>query len=162
MGFPRTARSPCSAASWSRAGGFDQMLAAAAAAVGRQAGSPLLFLFVGDGRLAPMLRENARDNVLWRPAMPRADYLQLLGACDVGMVATVPGVTSFSIPSKTLDYLRAGLPVVSAVEPGSDFSILLERHGVGARWRSGTRKGTSTPPRRSRRGRTSKPPPRPA
>ena len=109
--------------------GFDQMLAAAA--VGRETGSPLLFLFVGDGRLAPRLRAEARDNVLWRPAMSREAYLRLLGACDVGMVATVPGVSSFSFPSKTLDYLRAGLPVVAAVEPGSDFAALLERHGVG-------------------------------
>src|ERR1700761_8273621 len=109
--------------------GFEQMLAAAA--IGRDAGSPLLFLFVGDGRLAPMLREQARDNVLWRPALSREDYLRLLRACDVGMVATVPGVTSFSIPSKTLDYLRAGLPVVAAVEAGSGFSALLERYGVG-------------------------------
>ena len=109
--------------------GFDQMLAAAA--IGREAGSPLLFLFVGDGRLAPRLRAEAGDNVLWRPGMPRDAYLELLGACDVGMVATVPGVTSFSVPSKTLDYLRAGLPVVAAVEPGSDFAALLERYGVG-------------------------------
>jgi glycosyltransferase involved in cell wall biosynthesis len=111
--------------------GFDQMLAAAE--LGRRAGSPLVFLFVGDGRLAPMLQARAKtqDNVLCRPAMPRESYLQLLGACDVGMVATVPGVSSFSIPSKTLDYLRAGLPVVAAVEPGSDFAALLERYGVG-------------------------------
>jgi hypothetical protein len=93
--------------------GFDQMLAAAA--VGREKGSPLLFLF----------------NVLWRPAMPRDDYLQLLTACDVGMIATVAGVSSFTIPSKTLDYLRAGLPVVAALETGNDFSALLERYGVG-------------------------------
>ncbi|WP_158915255.1 glycosyltransferase family 4 protein [Caulobacter sp. S45] len=109
--------------------GFDQMLAAAA--VGRERGSPLLFLFVGDGRLAPMLSAQASDNVLWRPAMPREAYLQLLTACDVGMVATVPGVSSFTIPSKTLDYLRAGLPVVAALEAGNDFSALLERYGVG-------------------------------
>jgi glycosyltransferase involved in cell wall biosynthesis len=109
--------------------GFDQMLAAAA--VGREQGSPLLFLFVGDGRLAPMLKAQAHDNVLWRPAMPRDDYLQLLTACDVGMIATVEGVSSFTIPSKTLDYLRAGLPVVAALEAGNDFSALLERYGVG-------------------------------
>ena len=113
--------------------GFDQMLAAAA--VGRKSGSPLQFLFVGDGRLAPVIQAHAgdaaRDNVLWRPAMPREVYLELLSACDVGMVATVPGVSSFSFPSKTLDYLRAGLPVVAAVEPGSDFSALLGRYGVG-------------------------------
>jgi len=109
--------------------GFELMLAAAA--VGRKAGSPLAFLFVGDGRLAPQLQAAAQDNVLWRPAMPRDAYLELLQACDVGMVATVAGVTSFSVPSKTLDYLRAGLPVVAAVEPGSDFSVLLQRYGVG-------------------------------
>jgi glycosyltransferase involved in cell wall biosynthesis len=109
--------------------GFEQMLAAAA--VGRERGSPLLFLFVGEGRLAPMLRAQTGDNVLWRPAMPREDYLQLLTACQVGMVATVPGVSSFTIPSKTLDYLRAGLPVIAALEAGNDFAALLERYGVG-------------------------------
>jgi glycosyltransferase involved in cell wall biosynthesis len=109
--------------------GFEQMLAAAA--VGRERGASLLFLFVGEGRLAPMLRGLGSDNVLWRPAMPRDAYLQLLTACDVGMIATVPGVSSFTIPSKTLDYLRAGLPVVAALEAGNDFSALLERYGVG-------------------------------
>ena len=111
--------------------GFDQMLAAAG--VGRRAGSGLRFLFVGEGRLTPKVRAEAElhDNVLWRPPMPREAYLELLGACDVGMVATVPGVTSFSIPSKSLDYLRAGMPAVVAIEPGNEFATLLERYGVG-------------------------------
>jgi glycosyltransferase involved in cell wall biosynthesis len=110
--------------------GFDQMLAAAEA--GARQGSALRFLFVGEGRLAPKVRAAAEacPNVLWRPPMPRQAYLELLGACDVGLVATVPGVTSFSIPSKTLDYLRAGLPAVVAVEPGNEFAVLLERYGV--------------------------------
>jgi hypothetical protein len=104
-----------------------------AAEAGRSTGSPLRYLFVGDGRLAPMIRDRAAiaANVLYRPPVTRADYLTLLGACDVGMVATVPGVTSFSIPSKTIDYLRAGLPVVAAVEHGSDFAAILEGYRVG-------------------------------
>lgn len=111
--------------------GFDQMLAAARAAL--VAGSPLLFLFVGDGRLAPMLREKARvsGNLRLLPMLPREVYLELLGACDVGIVATVPGVTSYSIPSKTIDYLRAGLPVIAAVEEGNDFVAILARYRVG-------------------------------
>ncbi len=111
--------------------GFEQMLGAADAALAT--GSPLSFLFVGDGRLAPMLRARAgtQGNILYRPAMPRLDYLTLLGACDVGMVATVPGVTSFSIPTKTIDYLRARLPVIAAVEHGSDFVAILERYAIG-------------------------------
>jgi len=112
--------------------GFEQMLAAADAAL--MAGSDLHFLFVGDGRLAPLLRDRAsrQANLLYRPPLTRAAYLDLLGACDVGMVATVPGVTSFSIPSKTIDYLRAGLPIVAAVEHGNDFVDILHRFGVGS------------------------------
>jgi glycosyltransferase involved in cell wall biosynthesis len=112
--------------------GFEQMLAAADDASHMQ--SPLLFLFVGAGRLSTVIREraDARANVRWLPPMDRASYLDLLGACDVGMVATVPGVTSFSIPSKTLDYLRAGLPVMAAVEAGNDFIDILHRYRVGA------------------------------
>lgn len=111
--------------------GFEQMLGAAEAA--QVAGSPLLYLFVGDGRLAPMLRERAgrQPNIRVLPPLPRADYLALLGACDVGMVATVPGVTSFSTPTKAIDYLRAGLPVIAAIEEGSDFVSILDRYGVG-------------------------------
>lgn len=111
--------------------GFEQMLAAADSA--QAAGSNLHFLFVGDGRLARSIRERAsrQPNILWRPPVSRADYLELLRACDVGMVATVPGVTSFSIPSKTIDYLRAGLPIVAAVEHGSDFTRILDDYCVG-------------------------------
>ncbi|KQV56085.1 MULTISPECIES: glycosyltransferase family 4 protein [unclassified Caulobacter] len=109
--------------------GFEQILQAARL----RSGDDLLFLFVGDGRLAPLVRAEAarRGNVAHLAGLPRDAYLALLGACDVGLVATVPGVTSFSIPSKTIDYLRVGLPVVAAIEPGNDFVAVLEGHGVG-------------------------------
>jgi glycosyltransferase involved in cell wall biosynthesis len=111
--------------------GFEQMLAAADAAL--MAGSDLAFLFVGEGPLTPSIRARAatQANVLYRPSITRAAYLELLGACDVGMIATVPGVGSFSIPSKTIDYLRAGLPIVAALEHGNDFVRILERYAVG-------------------------------
>ncbi len=112
--------------------GFEQMLGAADAAL--MAGSNLRFLFIGEGRLAPMVLERSQSqaNVLYRHSIPRSDYLELLGACDVGMVATVPGVSSFSIPSKTIDYLRAGLPIVAAVEHGNDYLQILQRYHVGS------------------------------
>ena len=112
--------------------GFQQMLGASEEAL--KAGSNLHFLFVGDGRLAPMIKDRSirQANVHYRASISRTDYLELLGACDVGMVATVPGVTSFSIPSKTIDYLRAGLPILAALEEGNDFVELLDRYDVGA------------------------------
>lgn len=112
--------------------GFEQMLGAADRAL--MTGSSLSYLFVGDGRLAPMIQDRAarQANIFYLPAVKRSDYLELLAACDVGMVATVPGVTSFAIPSKTVDYLRAGLPIVAAVEHGNDFIRIVQDYGIGA------------------------------
>jgi glycosyltransferase involved in cell wall biosynthesis len=69
-------------------------------------------------------------NIRIEPPVARSEYLSLVGACDVGMVATVKEFTSWAFPSKTIDYLRAGLPIVTAVEPGSDYPGLLSRYGV--------------------------------
>lgn len=112
--------------------GIEQMLAAAAHA--EAAGSSLIFLFVGEGRLTGMVEQRAAqsDSVRILPNLPRADYLALAGACDVGLVATVVGVSSFTFPSKTLDYLRAAIPIVAAVEPGNDFISILEDYRVGS------------------------------
>ena len=63
--------------------------------------------------------------------MPRADYLRLLGSCDVGMAATVEGVSSHSFPTKTMEYLRVGIPTVATVEPGSYFARMVVDAGVG-------------------------------
>lgn len=111
--------------------GIEQMLEAAREAA--RAGSALGFLFMGNGRLAGAVAAEAaeRANVFYLPGVPRDAYLSVVAACDVGLVATVPGVSSFSFPTKTIDYLRAGLPVVAAVEPGSDYLDILYRYDVG-------------------------------
>ncbi len=111
--------------------GIEQLLEAAAEA--ERAGSDLGFLFMGNGRLAPLVEAEAakRDNVFYLAGVPRDQYLTVVAACDVGLVATVPGVSSFSFPTKTIDYLRAGLPVVAAVEPGSDYLDILTDFDVG-------------------------------
>ena len=111
--------------------GFDQILAAAREAL--DAGSSLHFLLIGDGPLAAEIAGRAASlpNVHCHPGIARADYRRLIAACDVGLAATVAGVSSFSFPSKILDYLGAGLPVVASLEPGNDACTILERFGVG-------------------------------
>lgn len=117
--------------------GVEQMLGAARIAAAE--GSNLLFLFIGDGRLRPMVEAEAAlcANVRLLPPVGREDYLSVVGACDVGMVATVKEFSSFSFPTKTIDYLRAGLPIVAAVEAGSDYFDILARYRVGEGVRSG-------------------------
>lgn len=110
--------------------GIEQMIEAAR--IAEQAGARTLYLFIGDGRLRPIIEHAASRcaNIRVEPPVSRSDYLSLVGACDVGMVATVKQFTSWAFPSKTIDYLRAGIPVVTAVEPGSDYPALLQPYAV--------------------------------
>lgn len=110
--------------------GIEQMIDAAR--IAKQAGARTLYLFIGDGRLRPILEDAASRyaNIRVEPPVSRSEYLSLVGACDVGMVATVKQFTSWAFPSKTIDYLRAGIPVVTAVEPGSDYPALLQPYGI--------------------------------
>jgi glycosyltransferase involved in cell wall biosynthesis len=104
------------------------------AELARSRGSNLHFLFVGSGRLSPLV-ENAAvrpgSNVSLIGTVPRGDYLRLLTACDVGMVATVEGVSSHSFPTKLIEYLHVGIPSVASVEPGSSFARMVVDAGVG-------------------------------
>jgi glycosyltransferase involved in cell wall biosynthesis len=112
--------------------GVDEMLAAAA--IAEAARPDLAFLFVGDGRLVPLIEEriaSGAGNLLRKQRMARDEYLSMLAACDIGLIATVPQVDSYSFPTKTIDYLRASLPIVAAVEESSDYRVFLERWKIG-------------------------------
>jgi glycosyltransferase involved in cell wall biosynthesis len=112
--------------------GVEEMLAAAT--IARDARSNLAFLFIGEGRLVDLVERHIASggkNVIYRRRIPRAEYLSLISACDAGIVCTVTGVDSSSFPSKTIDYLRAGLPIVAAVEKASDYREFLRRWNIG-------------------------------
>jgi glycosyltransferase involved in cell wall biosynthesis len=112
--------------------GVEEMLAAAD--IARKARPEILFLFVGEGRLTPRIEQHIAcggDNVMLKRRIPRDEYLSLLDACDAGLVATVKHVDSSSFPTKTIDYLRASLPIVAAVEEDSDYRAFLDRWRIG-------------------------------
>jgi glycosyltransferase involved in cell wall biosynthesis len=111
--------------------GLDTLVEAARLLDGR--GSAIRLIVAGDGpdrqRLAaagiglPMLQFVGQ--------MPRPAYRALLSSADAGIAVTVPGVTVPSFPSKIVEYCGVGLPVIVAVESGSDAGELVEAHGAG-------------------------------
>nr|WP_256477950.1 glycosyltransferase family 4 protein [Aurantimonas marianensis] len=112
--------------------GIEDMLSAAEFL--RQAGSDIAMLFVGEGRQSSLVKAAAeRDdsNVLYRPRIARDEYLKLLTAADVGLIATVRDVDVPTFPSKVTDYFRAGVPVVASVETSTDFGEFLADHDAG-------------------------------
>ena len=94
----------------------------------------LYFLVIGSGPLEADVKKyigKKGTNLQWFPRIPREDYLQLLSACDIGLVCTVRGVDVPSFPSKTIDFFQASLPIVASVETTTDYSDFLILQGLG-------------------------------
>jgi glycosyltransferase involved in cell wall biosynthesis len=112
--------------------GVEDILAVAR--ILREERPDLVFLLIGEGRLADLVERHAGGpggNILYRRRIPREDYLRLISVCDIALVCTVTGVDVPSFPSKIIDYLRARLPIVAAVEDTTDYGRFVEEHGVG-------------------------------
>lgn len=112
--------------------GIEEIVEAARQA--RETVPELHFVLAGNGRLVHLAEAYVAaggTNLTLIPSLVRDAYLDLASACDIGLVATVPIADIPTFPSKTLDYLQAGLPVVAAVEPDTDFRAFVEEHGFG-------------------------------
>ena len=112
--------------------GVDTIIEAAALA--EAANDPLTFVVIGSGRLRPQVEAAAArmpNHLRLLEAVKREDYLQLAAACDLGLVVTVPDTDVPTFPSKTIDYMRVGLPVMAAVEESTDYGDIISHLGVG-------------------------------
>lgn len=104
-----------------------------AARIAEKTGKAYSFVVIGDGRLRDMVEAATATcaNLYYLPPVPRANYLTLAGACDAGLVVTVKDTGVPTFPSRTIDYLRVGLPVVASVEASTDFGEIIVAQGVG-------------------------------
>lgn len=95
----------------------------------------IVFVIIGKGtradRIARLIQERSLSNVVIRDFVPREDYNQLLQACDVGLINLDRRFTIPNIPSKTLSYFAAGLPVLAAVDRHTDYGTLLDECQAG-------------------------------
>lgn len=93
------------------------------------------FLLLGEGTEKKRLERQARDwhltNVLIKDKIPSRDLAALLPHCDVGLINLNRSFTVPNIPSKTLDYFEARLPILAAIDPATDYGSLLDEAGAG-------------------------------
>ncbi|MDB5415619.1 MAG: glycosyltransferase WbuB [Rubritepida sp.] len=133
--------------------GSQEMLAVYAGAHGRANGLHLLLdvaarlrasgerrvrlVLVGEGGEKPALMADAAarglDNVTFLKPLPKRDLARLLAGSQLGLLclAPVPEFAEWTAPNKLMDYLAAGLPVLSNV-PGEAARLLAE--GCGETW----------------------------
>ena len=90
----------------------------AAAVLQKRCRRAIKFVFIGDGKLKPMLEKRVRDealeNCLLLKPIRKRDLTRLLASADVGLMilANVPAFYYGTSPNKFFDYLAAGLPVL--------------------------------------------------
>jgi len=93
------------------------------------------FLFVGRGRDAQLLRDEAKarklDNVLFHEEIDPSEIPGLYAQCHIGLVALDPRHKTHNIPGKFLSYMQSGLPVLAAINPGNDLENLINSERVG-------------------------------
>ena len=86
------------------------------------------FLLVGDGPQKRYLKEKSRqlqlDNVSYLPLRPRKEYLQILQTSDVCFVSLKKEIKTTTIPSKLLDIMACGRPVIANVPSGEVSEII--------------------------------------
>ena len=93
----------------------------------------VFFLIVGNGtdyqRIHNALEQF--DNVRCIPALPRNEYEHLVYACDVGLVFLNWNCHSPNVPSRILQYMQAGLPVLCATDDTTDIGEIVCKNGFG-------------------------------
>lgn len=93
------------------------------------------FLVIGTGTELPRLQawyeEKKPSSVTVMNGLPKADYDQLVKACDAGLIFLDHRFTIPNFPSRLLSYLENKMPVLCATDPNCDMGPIAEANGYG-------------------------------
>src|ERR1035437_3295970 len=93
------------------------------------------FVFIGAGAKKKWLESEAATrkltNVTILDYRPREDQIVFLNACDVGLVALIPGMWGTAMPSRTYNIMAVGKPVLALTDAGSELARVIDEEHIG-------------------------------
>jgi len=93
------------------------------------------FLIIGDGTEYHVLEDYAKTseqvNFKLMKRLPKEDYDNMVGACDVGLIFLDHRFTIPNFPSRLLSYMQAKLPVLACTDPNTDMGKVITEGGFG-------------------------------
>lgn len=93
------------------------------------------FLIVGKGndypKLEKFIEEEKPGNVKLINYLPKEDYDNMVGACDVGLIFLDHRFTIPNFPSRLLSYMQAKIPVLAVTDPNTDIGTVITEGGFG-------------------------------
>lgn len=95
----------------------------------------IIFIIVGDGRKKKEIEKRKRDenidNLLLIPIQPKEKYPFILHSSDIGLVTLIKEVKSPVVPSKILNIMASGIPVVASLSLEGDASRIIRESESG-------------------------------
>lgn len=95
----------------------------------------VFFLIIGSGTEYYLLQEYIEkekpDNIRLMKWIPKEDYDNMVGACDVGLIFLDHRFTIPNFPSRMLAYMQAKLPILAATDPNTDIGKVIVDGGFG-------------------------------
>ena len=93
------------------------------------------FVVCGTGTELLLLKKCAESaesrNFTLIPGLPRAEYEEFVGACDVGLIFLDYRFTIPNFPSRLLSYMQKSMPVISCTDRATDIGAVIENGGFG-------------------------------
>ena len=112
--------------------GYSQGLAALVRAFEESDALDVKFVITGNGVAAEEVRSEIRTERVEMPGVvDDARLEEELRAADVAFVSQHYEGAEFNIPSKLMNFMAYGLPVLAAVNPASEVARIVERSGGG-------------------------------
>lgn len=95
----------------------------------------IVFLIVGTGTrkgfLEQLVARQKLDNIIIHNTLPRNDYHDLVQNADVGLISLSEKFTIPNIPSKTLSYFNARIPILAFIDANTDYGKILDESQSG-------------------------------
>lgn len=95
----------------------------------------IVFLLLGEGvqmnRISGLIEKQNISNIYLNSTIPKQEYQDLISICDIGLISLHQDFTIPNIPSKALDYLNVGLPILASLDKATDFGSILDRYNLG-------------------------------
>jgi len=85
----------------------------------------VVFIFVGDGTEKKQLKKQADEiganNVIFINSLPKKEYDELVKVSHLGIISLHPKSFFANIPSKTIGYMSARVPILASIDSISDY-----------------------------------------
>jgi colanic acid biosynthesis glycosyl transferase WcaI len=93
------------------------------------------FLFIGDGAAKPDLINRAGSlagkTISFFPRQEIAVINRIMETADLGLITLASNIYQMAYPSKTMNYMAQGCPLLVAVEPESELSQFVKEKNIG-------------------------------